>query len=132
MEHGGGHEIGAHKILELGGMQFHIDTLIMTWITMLIIAIVVIGCTRKLSVLPGGMQNFVEMLIEPIIAQVDSTVGKKGMRIIPVVVTVFLFVLFFRSDRTVSADEFTDRRYQHYFRSCHHGDQPCSYLWGGG
>ena len=94
MEHGGGHEIGAHKIFELAGLQFHIDTLIMTWITMAIVAVVVIGCTRKLSIIPGGMHNFVEMLVEPIIAQVDSTVGKKGQRIIPIVVTVFLFVLF--------------------------------------
>ena len=94
MEHGGGHEIGAHKILELAGMQFHIDTLIMTWVAMAFVIVVVIGGTRKLSMIPGGTQNFVEMLLEPILSQIDASVGKKGQRIIPVVVTVFLFVLF--------------------------------------
>ena len=49
MEHGGGHEIGSHKILELAGLHFHLDTLIMTWITMAVVIVVVIGCTRKLS-----------------------------------------------------------------------------------
>lgn len=94
MEHGGGHEIGAHKILEIAGMQFHLDTLIMTWLAMAAVAVVVIAGTRRLSVVPGGVQNFVEMLLEPILAQIDASVGKKGQRIIPVVVTVFLFVLF--------------------------------------
>jgi F-type H+-transporting ATPase subunit a len=94
MEHGGGHEIGAHKILELAGMQFHLDTLIMTWIAMACVIVVVIAGTRKLSLVPGGTQNFVEMLLEPILNQIDASVGKKGQRIIPIVVTVFLFVLF--------------------------------------
>ena len=94
MEHGGGHEIGAHKLFELAGMQFHMDTLIMTWIVMAAIIIVVIGSTRKLSMIPGGAQNFVEMIIEPILNQIESSAGKKGQRIIPVVVTIFLFVLF--------------------------------------
>ena len=94
MEHGGGHEIGAHKIFELAGMQFHQDTLIMTWIVMAIVMVVVIGCTRKLSLIPGGAQNFVEMILEPIISQIDSSAGKKGQRIVSVVVTIFLFVLF--------------------------------------
>lgn len=94
MEHGGGHEIGAHRIFELAGMQFNLDTLIMTWITMAIVLLVVLGCTRKLSLVPSGAQNFVEMLLEPIVAQVDSSIGKKGQRIVSVVVTIFLFVLF--------------------------------------
>lgn len=94
MEQGGGHEIGVHKLLELGGMQFHIDTLEMTWITMAAVAVVMIGCTRKVGIIPSGAQNFVEMLIEPILTQIDSSIGKKGQRVIPIVVTIFLFVLF--------------------------------------
>lgn len=94
MEHGGGHEIGAHKIFELAGMQFHLDTLMMTWIAMAAVIVVVIGCTRKLSMIPGGAQNFVEMLVEPILSQIESSAGKKGQRIVPVVVTIFLFILF--------------------------------------
>lgn len=94
MEHGGGHEIGAHKLLEIAGMQFHLDTLIMTWITMATVILVVVGCTRRIALIPSGAQNFVEMLLEPIVAQIDSSVGKKGQRIVAIVVTVFLFVLF--------------------------------------
>lgn len=94
MEHGGGHEIGSHKILELAGLQFHLDTLIMTWITMAVVIVVVIGCTRKLSIIPGGAQNFIEMLIEPILSQIESSAGKKGQRIVSVVLTIFLFILF--------------------------------------
>ena len=88
------HEIGAHKIWEVAGMQFHADTLTMTWLTMIAVLVVVIGCTRSISVIPSGAQNFVEMLIEPILTQIDSSIGKKGQRVIPVVVTIFLFVLF--------------------------------------
>ena len=88
------HEIGVHKMWEFAGMQFHADTLTMTWITMAAVLAVVVGCTRSISIIPSGAQNFVEMLIEPILAQIDSSIGKKGQRVVPVVVTVFLFVLF--------------------------------------
>ena len=70
------HEIGAHKIWEVAGMQFHADTLTMTWLTMIAVLVVVIGCTRSISVIPSGAQNFVEMLIEPILSQIDSSIGK--------------------------------------------------------
>lgn len=36
MEHGGGHEIGSHKLAHFAGMTFHLDTLMMTWVTMVI------------------------------------------------------------------------------------------------
>lgn len=88
------HEIGSHHLWVIAGMQFHSDTLIMTWITMAAVIAVVVGCTRSISVIPSGAQNFIEMLIEPILAQIDSSIGKKGQRVVPVVVTIFLFVLF--------------------------------------
>ena len=131
MEHGGGHEIGAHNILEVAGMQFHLDTLIMTWIVMAIIIVLVIGCTRKLSILPGGAQNFVEMLLEPIMSQIDSSAGKKGHRILPVVVTIFLFVLFSNLLGLIPGMAAADRGYQHNAGPGPDGHCPCPCLWTG-
>ena len=34
------------------------------------------------------------MLIEPILSQIESSAGKKGQRIVSVVLTIFLFILF--------------------------------------
>ena len=93
MEHGGGHEIGSHKILEIAGMQVHLDTLIMTWITMAVLIIAIVGCARNVGIIPSGKQNFLEMLMEPILSQVDAAIGKKGQRIVPIVLTLFLFIL---------------------------------------
>ena len=94
MEHGGGHDVGAHKIGVFLGMTFHLDTLIMTWITMALVALFVIGCTRRLALVPGVAQNIVEMVLEPIMSQIEGVMGKKGERVAPIILTIFLFVLF--------------------------------------
>lgn len=97
MEHGGGgggHEIGVHKLVEFMGYSFNGDTILMTWVSMAFVAIFVIFCTRRLSVIPQGGQNFLEMVIEPVLSQIEASAGKKGVRIVPVVVTLFLFILF--------------------------------------
>lgn len=94
MDHGGGHEIGVHKLLEIAGLQFHIDTLIMTWITMALVIVFVVGCTRKISQIPTGAQNFFEMLLEPILNQIDASIGHKGKKAIPIIITIFIFILF--------------------------------------
>ena len=54
MEHGGGHEIGTHKLAHFLGMTFNMDTLIMTWVTMAIVINLAVLATRRIELRPRG------------------------------------------------------------------------------
>lgn len=92
MGHGGG-EIGGHKLAALAGLTFNLDTLYMTWLTMAIL----IGGSLLIRVnwklVPGGWQNFVELVLEGLLAQIDSTIGPNGRKVAPLIITLFLFLL---------------------------------------
>lgn len=93
MGHGGGHAIGTHHLAEFAGLTFHMDTLYMTWLVMAIIIAVSIAATRRLSLVPGGWQNFLEMVVTTLLDQIESTMGPKGKKLAPLIITLFLFIL---------------------------------------
>ncbi|CUH95490.1 putative membrane protein [Propionispora sp. 2/2-37] len=94
MEHGGGHEIGAHKLAHIAGLTFNMDTLYMTWLTMAFIILIAVLAVRKRSMIPRGWQNVLEMTITALLDQLESTVGPKGLKLAPLIITLFLFLLF--------------------------------------
>jgi F-type H+-transporting ATPase subunit a len=94
MEHGGGaHEIGVHKLAQFAGLTFNIDTLYMTWLSMAIVIGIAYLATRRLSLVPGGWQNILEMAVTALLDQIESTMGAKGKRLAPLIITLFLFLL---------------------------------------
>lgn len=93
MEHGGAHAIGSHKLLEFAGITLHIDTLYMTWIAMGIIIVISIVATRRIKLIPTGWQNMLEIVIEALMEQLEATVGPKGKKLAPLIITLFLFLL---------------------------------------
>lgn len=93
MEHGGEHAIGSHQIAHFAGLSFHMDTLMMTWLTMAIVIVIAILATRRLKLVPSGWQNLLEMAVEALLNQVKETMGPKGVKFAPLIVTLFLFLL---------------------------------------
>ncbi|MDR3592254.1 MAG: F0F1 ATP synthase subunit A [Negativicutes bacterium] len=93
MEHGGGHEIGGHKLAHLAGLTFNIDTLYMTWLAMAIVILIAYMATRRLALVPTGWQNMVEMVIAALMEQIDATMGPQGKKLAPLIITLFLFLL---------------------------------------
>ncbi len=84
----------AHKLVEFLGLGFHLDTLYMALITSAITLLVVILATRNLKVVPQGRwQNFIEMLVEGMLFQIDSTIGPNGRKVAPLVITLFVYIL---------------------------------------
>ena len=88
-----GHEIGAHKLAHFAGLTFHLDTLIMTWLTMGIIILLAVVATRNLKMKPQGWQNFLEMVIDALLEQIDANMGPRGRKLAPLVITLFLFLV---------------------------------------
>jgi F-type H+-transporting ATPase subunit a len=93
MEHGGGHEIGGHKLAYLAGLPFNIDTLYMTWLAMAIVILIAYLATRRLTLVPTGWQNAVEMIITALLEQIEATMGPRGKKLAPLIITLFLFLL---------------------------------------
>ena len=88
-----GHEIGAHKLAHFAGMTFHLDTLMMTWLTMAIVILLAVVATRNLKMKPQGWQNFLEMVVDALLEQIDANMGPRGRKLAPLVITLFLFLV---------------------------------------
>ena len=65
----------------------------MTWLTMAIVIIIAILATRKLKLVPSGWQNVLEIVFEALINQVKETMGPKGSKFAPFIITLFVFLL---------------------------------------
>ncbi|WP_371375373.1 F0F1 ATP synthase subunit A [Sporomusa aerivorans] len=89
----GGHDIGGHKVAALAGLSFNLDTLYMTWLTMLVITVGILFVRMNWKLVPDGWQNFVELVIEGLLDQIDSTIGPGGRKVAALILTLFPFLL---------------------------------------
>ena len=87
------HEIGVRETVHWFGLTFNIETLHMTWITMLIVGVIACLAVRNLQAVPRGWQNFVEMVVLWLHDQIDAMMGSRGRFLAPFIVTLFLFIL---------------------------------------
>ncbi|WP_427113743.1 F0F1 ATP synthase subunit A [Megasphaera sueciensis] len=83
---------GHHLIAQLFGMNVNMDTLYMTWLTAAIVIIVTMAATRSRSLVPSGIQNVVEIIVESLLAQFKETLGPKWGQVVSVLLTMFLFI----------------------------------------
>jgi len=85
--------IPAEVVIHLFGFPIT-NTLLATWLTMILL----IGgswlITRKMTTVPGRWQGFLEMLIEGLYNLVEGAVERKwARRFFPIVMTIFIFLL---------------------------------------
>ncbi|MCF0157548.1 F0F1 ATP synthase subunit A [Veillonella caviae] len=83
---------GHHQAVQWMGLTFNIDTLIATWITMAIVIIIMVLATRSRSLVPSGIQNMVEALLQALENQFSPTVGKHWPMVSSLLFTFFLFI----------------------------------------
>jgi len=71
------------------------NTLLVSWITMTVIIAVSFLATRKLQLVPSGLQNLFEVIIDFIFTTVSDLAGEKKTKVFfPIVTTFFFFILF--------------------------------------
>ena len=69
------------------------NTMVTAWISMSILTVLFALGTRKMKLVPRGLQNLLEWVVETLLNLVGDSVGKeKGRKFFPVVATIFLFV----------------------------------------
>ena len=87
---------GTTEVLEklralLPGISLNMQTIYMSWLTMLIVAALVFAATRRVQEIPYGIQNLMEMIIEWLEKLMDANLGVEGRRVAtPFSLTLFL------------------------------------------
>lgn len=84
---------GTHAVQQLLGTQVNMDTIFTTWLTALIVFLVVFAASRGKKLVPTGVQNCVEILVEGLLSQFEKNVGPKYRQVVPALLTLFLFIL---------------------------------------
>ena len=82
-------------LLNLGGRQiaFTNSAAFMLLIVILVSALF-IGATARRAIVPGRLQSLAEMTYEFVAATLRNSTGTEGMKFLPFVFTLFVFVLF--------------------------------------
>jgi F0F1-type ATP synthase membrane subunit a len=71
------------------------NTLIASWITIIVATLFAFAATRKMKIIPGRLQGLVEMAMEGLINFIEGVAGhKNGRRFLPMIATIFIFVMF--------------------------------------
>ena len=70
------------------------NTLIASWLTIIVLVSVFYVCTRKMKLVPGRLQNLAEMAVEALLNFVKGAAGEKHARLLfPAVATIFIYVM---------------------------------------
>ena len=85
--------IKAEALTSVGSIAIT-NTMITSWVIVVLIAIGVFVATRKWTLIPSGIQNFVEAAMEAFYTLVTNIAGdENGRRFFPVVATIFFFIV---------------------------------------
>lgn len=85
---------GHHMVVQLLGMNVNMDTIYLTWVAAALVIIVTVLATRQRAMVPSGLQNAMEMVIEGLLSQFKETLGPKYGQVVSVLLTMFFFILF--------------------------------------
>ncbi len=86
--------LAAEKIFSLWGFPVT-NSMLMTWIAGIILILCGIIATRRLNLVPRGIQNIFESVIEFLFNTVNDVIGdtKQTKRYFPLLATIFIFIL---------------------------------------
>jgi F-type H+-transporting ATPase subunit a len=77
-------------ILRLPGVPDHVTY---TWLAMIILIAAVFVASRNLALVPRGLQNFFEVVLEQFVSMIDDVMGREGRRYLPLIASLGLFIL---------------------------------------
>jgi F-type H+-transporting ATPase subunit a len=77
-------------IVHFPGIPDHVTY---TWFVMIILAGLAFAASRRVALVPRGVQNLMEVVLEQFIAMIDDVMGPEGRRYLPLIATLGLFIL---------------------------------------
>ncbi len=84
--------LAAEKIAHIGPLPIT-NSLLMTWGVMVILLVLAITSTRKLSLIPTHFQSIMEIVLEGLYSFFSTVVGHHVKMIFPLVASLFLFII---------------------------------------
>jgi len=84
--------IGEHWIVNILGLDVHMDTLITLWITMGIIIFFTLLAVSNLKLIPSKIQAVFEKIVL-MFSSLTSNLGEKGKIHTPILIALFLFII---------------------------------------
>lgn len=75
------------------GFLHHYENVIFSWMVAILLCVVAYLVYRKRSIMPGGWQNAVEMVVETLDNFVCGILGSQGRRFTPFLGTLFIYIL---------------------------------------
>jgi F-type H+-transporting ATPase subunit a len=86
-------ELPSEELFEVAGFPIT-NTLIASWLSIIVLVVLFYVCTRKMKLIPGRLQNLAEMAVEALLSFVKSAAGEKHARLLfPAVATIFIYVI---------------------------------------
>jgi len=69
------------------------DHLTYTWVAMVLLGLLTLIASRRLEMVPRGVQNFMEIVLEQFLTLIDDVLGHEGRRYFPLLATLGLFIV---------------------------------------
>ncbi len=87
-------ELAPEKLFEIGGIPIT-NTIVNTWVAIVIFLVLGILVKRSVKLKPGKLQNTCEYFLESILQYFDQVTGdrKKTYKFLPIVGSIFFFIL---------------------------------------
>jgi F-type H+-transporting ATPase subunit a len=94
-----GHAVSGPLVFEVGGTTVDMTPtkhVVMMWLASALLLLLLLGSVRRRSVVPRGLYNFFEMLVQFVRNEIAlKNIGERdGDRFVPYLVTAFFFILF--------------------------------------
>jgi F-type H+-transporting ATPase subunit a len=70
------------------------NTILTAWLVILLLALLSYFATRNMQLVPGGLQNVLELAVESIVGLTESVAGERARKFFVVIATIFIFVFF--------------------------------------
>lgn len=77
-------------ILQLPGIPDHVTY---TWLIMVVLAVAAFTASRNVALVPRGLQNVFEVVLEQFVQLVDDLIGHEGRPFLPLIATLGIFIL---------------------------------------
>ncbi|MGQ9683423.1 MAG: F0F1 ATP synthase subunit A [Anaerolineae bacterium] len=84
--------LAAEQIARIGPLKVT-NTLLASWVTMLVLIVIAFLATRRMEMVPRGLQNLIESVLESLYNFVHSVLGERTALAFPTIATLFFFIL---------------------------------------
>jgi len=70
------------------------NTLLTSWVAIILLILLAAAATRRMQLIPSGLQNAAEAVVELILSLGEQAAGPNARRFLPLVATLFLYIWF--------------------------------------